>query len=234
MEVCKSMTDPSYAIVFDLDGTLHDASAWWHSTIVGAINDINNRKSINLRIMTHDEVLRLIGATESEFWEEFWKDRAAVKPNMQIIADLQDLIFTCAIDRVGDGTDYLYPGTRTLLAHIRKCGISIAVVSNANEKYFDAVLDGQGLRPLIDFASCIGNKKAETKADLVSEFVKSHGVEISSVVGDTQVDLEMAKDIGVPFIWRAGVIPLPVQPNSTWHGESNELLQLLNLPPLSL
>jgi phosphoglycolate phosphatase len=85
----------------------------------------------------------------------------------------------------------LYPGALELLHAIRNEGHVIATATNAPRDYFDAVLDGHGLRALVDVPMCLGDGFAD-KSAMVARAIQESESRPAVVIGDRQDDIVAA------------------------------------------
>ena len=96
-----------------------------------------------------------------------------------------------------------YPGARDLLEHLRTLGVRLAVITNKERRFADAVLEAHGLAPLL---SCVigGDTLARKKPDPagIAVCLSRFGVPRRQAlfVGDSAIDAATARNAGVE-VW---------------------------------
>lgn len=111
------------------------------------------------------------------------------------------------------------PGAQRGLQHLRRAGISVAVVSANQHNVVERTLAATGM---LDFVDCysgvdLSRPSPRNKAHLIAEQMRHLGAALRSsiLIGDTRSDLEAAVEVGIPF-WAV----------SYGHGDASELLRL--------
>lgn len=180
------------AVLFDLDGTLWDAS----ENVAKSFNIALEKMSVSKRISVEDM-------------------RGAMGKTLEQIAHI---FFDCidperAVDIMRRCTDYenmyirscggiLYPGLEKTLAELKKAGWFIGCVSNCQSGYIEAFLDFHRLSSLFDDTECWGNT-SHLKADNIRLVIERNAIDRCVYVGDTMGDFLSAKEAGAEFIHSA-------------------------------
>lgn len=96
----------------------------------------------------------------------------------------------------------LFPGARALLEALRRAGVSVGVVSTKGGDILRAVLEAQGILPLLDSVTG-GDQVSRPKPDPegLLAAIAGQGLRPDQALycGDTLIDAEAARRGGVPF-----------------------------------
>lgn len=204
-------------ILFDLDGTLWDATAAVAKSWTLGLEQLNIRRAP----ITVEELFPCMGLLLPDI-----VDRLVPGQN----PETRDKIIShcCRVEN-----DYLarhgaplYPGEENALAALCK-RYSLFVVSNCEKGYIEAYFAGTGMgKYFTDFESA-GNTGL-TKAENIALVVKRQGLKNPVYVGDTALDHQSATQAGVPFIHAAyGFGTVEGVPAIRSLGELKELLEAL-------
>lgn len=199
------------SIIFDLDGTLWDASI----TSAKAWNSALDRLSLKHRIVAED-VRKVSG-------QPFEVCVATLFPEPTHVA--QDSLVT-ALDEVEKSTverdggalyDGVQEGIRLLAAQF-----PLFIVSNCQSWYIEAFLDSTGLRGYFKDYESHGRTGKPKSANIMAILERNRLVN-PVYVGDTASDQTAATDAGVEFIHVSYGFGVPEQPCATF-GSFPELL----------
>ena len=176
-------------ILFDLDGTLWDAT----HQIVPAWNEALASLGWPERI-THPQLCACMGKTKPEITAIIFPNRTL--PERERAWEVLISFEERALRRTG-GT--LYPGLRETLSGLKK-RYALGIVSNCQRGYIPTFLDAHGLWELFDDYEEQGRSGLDKAANirLVSERL---GLERVLYLGDTEGDRLAAEGAGVPFLW---------------------------------
>ncbi len=178
-----------YGILFDLDGTLWDASR----TVAPAWNEVMAAEGLTV---TPQIMRTMMGKTLAQIG-------AAMLPRCSA-ARQKELTDACSVlecERLlRDGAD-LYPAVEHTLRELKK-NCFLAVVSNCQIAYMDAFLRHYRFDDLFDDHLCAGDT-GKSKGENISAVVRRAGLDRAVYVGDTQSDLDAADAAGTDFIWAA-------------------------------
>lgn len=179
-------------ILFDLDGTLWDATAAVAKSWTLGLEQLN----IQRPPVTVEELFPCMGLLLPDILERLVPDQTP---------EMQDKIIShcCRVEN-----DYLalhgaplYPGEEEALAALSK-RYPLFVVSNCEKGYIEAYFAGTGMgKYFTDFESA-GNTGL-TKAENIALVVKRHGLTKPVYVGDTALDYKSAAEAGLPFVHAA-------------------------------
>jgi phosphoglycolate phosphatase len=219
------MTD---LVIFDVDGTLHDTFAWWGPVIRAGLERFAEREGIALDLPDDEAACAVVGMKDAAVWAPFLPE-----PHKHRWPELRRVVVPLEVEVLHSGRDYLFPGVRELLAHLRSIGVRIALASNCRGAYLEAFCEGQGLRAASDWQFCLDSDGVETKRDMLRLAVEVSGARRAVMVGDREPDLAAARELGIPFYWRVNPRCDLADADGLWHGEPNQLLTLLGLPGIS-
>lgn len=179
-------------ILFDLDGTLWDATAAVAKSWTLGLEQLN----IQRPPVTVEELFPCMGLLLPDILERLVPGQTP---------EMQDKIIShcCRVEN-----DYLalhgaplYPGEEEALAALSK-RYPLFVVSNCEKGYIEAYFAGTGMgKYFTDFESA-GNTGL-TKAENIALVVKRHGLTKPVYVGDTALDYKSAAEAGLPFVHAA-------------------------------
>lgn len=191
---------PVQAIVFDLDGTLVETAA----EIALAVGDALRR--FDLPQPSPAQVRDWIGHGTRELLVHALAQACAVPPEraraselLRLVGPVYDLAYA---QRCGTASQ-LYPGVRAGLQALRARGKRLALVTNKETRYTDAVLSAHALQASFDAVVC-GDTLPSRKPDPagVAHVLQRLGVrpEQALFVGDSAIDAATARAAGLP-VW---------------------------------
>lgn len=187
------------AVIFDLDGTMWDAS----ETVTDAFNIRLAQMGIQRRI-TVEEMMGQMGRTLEEIASVFF---GSVDPEnavniMRSCTDYENQYIKTAGGRV-------YPGLERTLEGLKEDGWGVICVSNCQSGYIESFIDYLGLDGVFDDIECWGNTGLG-KAENIKLVIQRNHVNKAVYVGDTMGDYNSALEAGANFIHAAygyGTVP---------------------------
>jgi len=219
---------PPQLVVFDVDGTLHDTFRWWAPCIRAGLQKFADQEGIPIAMPSDDEAEAVVGMRDAGVWGPFLPD--AHKHRWQ---DLRSVVVPMECELIMSGTDYLFPGVRQLLPHLRRIGVRVALASNCRKTYMHAVQHGQGLVHLSDWQFCLDSPGVADKRDMLRLAKEAASAERVVMVGDREPDHEAEVALGWPFVWRQNHRCDLSHGDGIWNGDPDHLLQILGLPQIS-
>ncbi|MGN1345900.1 MAG: HAD family hydrolase [Eubacteriales bacterium] len=180
-------------ILFDLDGTLWDATGvtadTW-KTVLARHPDVRCALP-----MTQETVQRYMGLTNEELARIFFPE-LAYEDAFALMKE------SCALENewlpVRGGI--LYDGTAETLARLKADGYRLFIVSNCQAGYIEAFLQAHGFAALFEDIECSGNTGL-CKADNLRLVMERCGLNHPVYVGDTVSDSTAARTAGLPFVY---------------------------------
>lgn len=178
------------AVIFDLDGTLWDATekateVWNRVLLKHSEADLHvDRKTISelMGKQLTDIVRILFPALQEEKRQQILKDFERTE------------------------VQHLYEYGATLYAGVKETVVflyqkyDLFIVSNCQDGYVSAFLYAHNLTPYFKDAVMSGQTGLE-KGSNIKNLMKKHGIRKAVYVGDTAGDENASKEAGIPFIW---------------------------------
>ncbi|MBJ6107919.1 HAD family hydrolase [Hymenobacter sp. BT523] len=179
------------SVIFDLDGTLWDAS----EAITRAFQAAKNSVDYIENDVTLAQVQAVTGQPYTVVYERLFPKLPADK--------LDEYRALCARHELAAATDHggtPYPGLAEALRYLRGRGYRLFIVSNCQLGYVEAFFKHSGLGEFFEGHQCYGTKLL-SKAENIREVVAEYGLQAPVYVGDTPGDLAASQGAGVPFIF---------------------------------
>ncbi len=179
------------SVIFDLDGTLWDASAAITLAFQVAKNSVDYIKS--------DVTLAQVQAVTGQPYEVVY-ERLFPYLSADQLAEFRTL---CARQELAAAQQHggtLYPGLAPTLAYLRGQGYRLFIVSNCQLGYVEAFFERSQLAHYFEGHQCFGTKRLP-KAENIREIVAQYGLQAPVYVGDTRGDLAASQGSGVPFVF---------------------------------
>ena len=178
-------------VIFDLDGTILDTLDDLTASLNYALASTGNP------VRTRDEVRRFLGNGIRRLTELGAPDGASSEVVDSIFEKFNMHYAAHCSDRTAP-----YGGISGAVSALRGAGIVTAVVSNKAD-YATQELCEKYFHGLFDFVS--GAKDGVRKKpcpDLINQVIRNFGADINSTayVGDSEVDIQAAKNAGIPCI----------------------------------
>lgn len=176
--------------IFDWDGTLCDSTA----TIVRCMRQAAER--VGLVPLKDDEILNIIGLGLPEAISVLYPDNTerqslALKEaySERFLADNQN-------------APLLFEGVKETLQHLRDSGFKLAIATGKSRRGLDRVLKQMGLAGFFHGSRCADETASKPHPKMLHELLQEHAcpAEAAVMVGDTEYDMVMAKDAGMPRV----------------------------------
>ena len=215
---------PPELIVFDVDGTLHDTFRWWAPVIRKGLQRFAELNNIAVTMPSDAEAEAVVGMRDAGVWAPFLPEAHKHRWN-----DLRSVVLPMEVEHVSNGVDFLFPGVRQLLPHLRRIGVKVALASNCRRTYMGAMSNGQGLAAISDWQFCLDSPGVDSKTDMLRVAKETARAERVVMVGDREPDHEAAQALGWPFVWRTNDRCRIDEAEAFWNGDPNQLLAVLGL-----
>jgi phosphoglycolate phosphatase len=185
------MPTPFDSVIFDLDGTLWDASA----AITHAFQVAKNSVDYIADDVTLAQVQAVTGQPYEVVYERLFPNLPAEKfEEYRALCAQQEL----AAARQPGGV--LYPDLEATLAYLKGQNYRLFIVSNCQRGYVEAFFDNSQLSHYFEGHQCFGTKMLP-KSENIREVVAQYGLQAPVYVGDTPGDLAASQAAGVPFVF---------------------------------
>ena len=180
-------------ILFDLDGTLWDATPAIRDAWNQAMADCGGPQRPPV---TLEEVRACMGLLRRDICARLFP--GASEAVWDALSSRQILHLTQAL---AAGGSILYPQVEETLAALSR-NARLFLVSNCGDRYLNAFYDGHGLKKYF-FADLCAGRTRRPKADNIAQVVREYGLKAPVYVGDTQLDCDAAHAAGIPFLHAA-------------------------------
>lgn len=211
---------PCDSIIFDLDGTLWDAS----STSAMAWSKTGANLGINVAI-DKSSIQKVSGLPFDKCIDVLFGSHAQKIPDLKLQLDKAEQYEV--LHRGGRFYDGMLNGLRELSGEYK-----LFLVSNCQDWYLNAFFEHSGLRDVFQDSICFGQTN-RPKSENIKEIVKRNGLKKAVYVGDTHWDQEAAFYARVKFIFvRFGFGTVQVSCPSV--GSIAELVCLMTAPKVAL
>ena len=179
------------SVIFDLDGTLWDASA----AIARAFQAAKNSVDYIENDVTLAQVQAVTGQPYTVVYERLFPNLPAEK--------LDEYRALCARQELAAAEQHggvLYPGLAATLRYLRDEDYRLFIVSNCQLGYVEAFFKHSQLGHYFEGHQCFGTRLLP-KAENIREIIAQYGLQAPVYVGDTIGDLTASQTAAVPFIF---------------------------------
>ncbi len=180
------------SLIFDIDGTLWDTRA----VLAEGYNLQLTAEGRGELLVSPEELRSLFGMVDRDIADRLFPGLPA--------AERYDLMRRC----MASGGRLLrqrgcpgYPGVVETLRVLAKSH-RLFIVSNSEEGYPEQCLAALGVQDLFQGTLCYGQTRT-SKGRTIRTLIARYGIRGAAYIGDTQLDLEAAREAGIPFIWAA-------------------------------
>ena len=178
-------------LIFDLDGTLWDASQSLAESWAAEIVRLSGRD----KKYTIDEIHAVLGLTMDEIADRLLPE---IEPPRRY--EIFDSCMDYELEYLTEHGGELFPGTRETLDELREDGYKMAIVSNCQTGYIKTFLDSMNMHEYFCDIEEWGNTGL-SKGQNIRLVMERNNVENAVYIGDIQKDLDAATEAGIPCIW---------------------------------
>jgi len=175
-------------VIFDWDGTLVDSQANIVQCLQWMINDLN------LPQRTESQLSNIIGLGLHEALNTLFPEHDTDA--------YQDMVDRYRYHFLSSDPSLPFPGTEDVLSHLANNRYLLAVATGKGRRGLDKALDGTGFGQWFHTTRCADETRSKPHPQMLEEILDELGVEPQRAVmiGDTEYDLQMAKNAGVHAI----------------------------------
>jgi phosphoglycolate phosphatase len=177
-------------LIFDWDGTLMDSEARIIACVEAAVQDLD------LPIPSQDAIRDIIGLGLREAVNTLYPgcreglhEEIATRYRIHYFSQ--------------DGTPSpLFEGAREVLDQLQRQGYLLAVATGKSRKGLDHALESTGLDGFFHLTRCADETFSKPHPEMLNQILEQTGMEPRQglMIGDTEYDLEMAVNAGVPSL----------------------------------
>jgi phosphoglycolate phosphatase len=185
------MTTRFDSVIFDLDGTLWNATESVTKGFQAAINSVS--------YIEQDITLADVQAVTGQPYEAVYEKLFPSLP----VEKRQEFKALCAQHELGGVEQYggtLYPELESTLRYLQEQGYRLFIVSNCQRGYIEAFLRYSQLESYFEGHQCFGTKSLP-KFQNILEVIEQYQLQAPVYVGDTRSDFEASQKSGIPFIF---------------------------------
>lgn len=181
------MIPKTNAVIFDLDGTL------WNASETSAIGFNRGLKQLgSTQVITKDEVEAVAGKPYRECLEILIKPFGVDMDRLEEVLNREE---EAAVQELGG---VLYPGVVEILEKLSN-SIDLYIISNCQKEYLELFLDRYNLRALFRAYDCHGMSN-RPKDQMIRDMIGRYNLDRVIYVGDTEGDKKSSELAGIPFV----------------------------------
>lgn len=178
------------AIIFDLDGTLWDATAG----ITAAWQEVIDSEKIDVKL-TREAVKGCMGLPMDEIFLRLLPNIGdGMRVKMQQKCQQYENVY---LSRHGG---ILYPNVEQTLDKLKNNGYDLYIVTNSQDGYVEAFFDSMKLRSYFTDYEMFG-RTGLLKAENIRLVMCRNGIDNAVYVGDAQGDYDSSKIAKIPFVF---------------------------------
>lgn len=178
------------SIIFDLDGTLWDAT----KEVTHAWQTAVERYGRGVRQVTHEDLTAAMGLEIAEIGERLFPELEG--------EERSKLLDRCCEEECRYLVQHggkLYDGVEETLRYLAE-QYPLFIVSNCPDGYIQAFLGAHGLAEYFADFECPG-RTGKPKSENIRLIAERNGLKYPVYVGDTQKDADSARAAGLPFVF---------------------------------
>ncbi|MCW9013969.1 MAG: HAD-IA family hydrolase [Gammaproteobacteria bacterium] len=175
-------------LIFDWDGTLMDSEARIVNCLRAASTEV-----IGEETRSNDELKDVIGLGLREALKKLHPSI-----NSQTIEKMADA-YRYQYLEINDTPSELFPGVEELLEELENTGYWLAIATGKGRQGLDQALEYTGLGHRFHTTRCASETFSKPHPLMLEEILNQLGLEVADalMIGDTEYDMEMAKNIGM-------------------------------------
>lgn len=197
MPCASSPRSPVDALILDLDGTLVRSSALFHRAATVVLRRLAEARGHAFEAPPRERTDALLGLPWRELLAGLAPDADAREQEL-LTAWLHEEESRLLREELGP--DLLFPGALDALDAVRARGVRLAVASNCQDFYLEAVMRSTGLGARIELPLCLSTPGIRSKTEMAARALAHFGARRAVVIGDRVHDAEAAAANGLAFL----------------------------------
>lgn len=179
------------ALIFDLDGTMWDATQQIRNSWNIAIKQF---KGMEQREITEEELQNVMGLPMDEIAAKLFKeyDRDMQMKILEKCCEVEN-------DYLAEKGGILYPQLEETLAKLKE-SYKLFIVSNGQKGYIESFLNAHNLHKYFDDIQNWGDNEVP-KGENIKVIMKRNNITKAAYVGDTDGDMKSAQHAGIDFVY---------------------------------
>ncbi len=184
------MKENTDSLIFDLDGTLWDATA----TVAKAWQAARKKVDFDIQEITQQDIRNIAGTQHDLIFKKLFPQLS--KEQQKELMEISGQEEMAHIKKYGGE---LYEGLEETLEYLHQ-KYKLCIVSNCQDGYIEAFLDFHDLGKYFTDFECSG-RTGNPKGENLKAVVERNNLNSVYYVGDTQGDYEASVKASVPFIY---------------------------------
>ena len=185
----KTNTD---SLIFDLDGTLWDATA----TVARAWNEARKQVDFEIQEITQEDIRSVAGMQHDLIYDKFFPDLSDTQKK-----ELMEISGREEMEHLKKFGGDLFTGMKEALEYLHG-NYKLFIVSNCQDGYIEAFYQFHTLSHLFKDHECSG-RTGNPKGENLKDIIRRNNLQNPVYVGDTKGDYEASLVAGVPFVYAA-------------------------------
>lgn len=187
---CRRMTVSVVLIIFDWDGTLSDSTA----KIVQCVQQAAH--NTGFPVLSDEAILNIIGLGLPEAMQVLYpqlNDNEKEQIRLAYIA--------CFLE-VDQSPSPFFEGVEEGLQSLKKAGYRMAVATGKSRRGMNRVFERLNMQHFFDASRCADETASKPHPLMLQELLQEFSVDAEQaiMVGDTEYDMDMAKQMGIPRV----------------------------------
>ena len=184
------MIQQTDSLIFDLDGTLWDAT----ESVARAWQAARKKVDFEIREITQEDIRSVAGMQHDLIYNKFFPDLDdAQKKELMELSGREEMAH---LKKYGGP---LFKGMKEALEYLHG-KYKLFIVSNCQDGYIEAFYEFHQLSHLFRDHECSG-RTGNPKGDNLKDVIRRNKLENSMYVGDTKGDYDASVVAGVPFVY---------------------------------